>query len=52
MGQEQLLEQLRKTQKAIDELFAELGNKRAGDWGIINEGCLALTAAIRELEGK
>lgn len=29
---------LEKVKLVHEELFAELGNKRAGDWGIINDG--------------
>jgi len=34
-------------QKAIDELFAELGNKRAGDWGVINDNLVKVNKALK-----
>ncbi len=39
-------------QRAVDELFKELGDKEAGDWGVINEGLLQLRTAIEVFDRK
>ena len=48
MTREELIEAAKKGLEAAKELFEELGRKRAGDWGVINQGMLALERASRE----
>jgi hypothetical protein len=50
--QQEIIEALRKTELAHTELFKELGNKVAGDWGIINDGLVAFNGVRRKLEPK
>jgi 1-aminocyclopropane-1-carboxylate deaminase/D-cysteine desulfhydrase-like pyridoxal-dependent ACC family enzyme len=52
----ELLASVKKLRKAlaklygpvIEEMFAEMGKKRAGNWGIINDGLLEAQTALKE----
>lgn len=46
----ELLEALQSQQRVVDELFKELGNKEAGNWGIINDGLCQAGKAIAKAE--
>lgn len=48
--QEMALAGLCAYKKAIDELFIELGNKRAGDWGIINDNLIKGNDALEKIK--
>ena len=41
--------ELRET--AINELFEELGKKRAADWGLVNDSLCEATRLVAEVKG-
>ena len=48
---EQLAPELTKIKAAVDEIFAEMGGKRAAKWDVANEGFLALESLQRRARG-
>ena len=48
----ELLEACKTARKVSAELFAELGHKRACNWGIVNDGLIKLDKAIASAEGR